>query len=77
MWAAVVSILATFRIEKAKGADGHEIDVKKQFTPGMSMFVMMLIFLGSRTHPSCRHPVPFRCAFVCRSAQREKMLRDT
>jgi len=60
MWAAIVSILATFRIEKAKDADGHEIDVKKQFTPGMSI-----------------HPVPFRCAFVCRSAQTEKILRDT
>jgi hypothetical protein len=33
-----------FRIEKAKGSDGHEIDVKKQFTIGMAMFVTMLAF---------------------------------
>ena len=25
-----------------------------------------------RTHPHCRYPVPFRYAFVCRSAQRKR-----
>jgi len=39
LWAAIVSILATFRIEKAKGPDGREIDVKEQFTSGLAMFV--------------------------------------
>ncbi|KAG1742639.1 cytochrome P450 [Suillus paluster] len=38
-WAAIVSILATIGTEKARGVDGREIDVKKQFTTGMSMFV--------------------------------------
>ncbi|KAG2153366.1 cytochrome P450 [Suillus clintonianus] len=58
-WVAIVSILATFRIEKAKGVDGREIDVKKQYTTGLSI-----------------HPVPFRCALLCRSAQKEKMVRE-
>jgi hypothetical protein len=44
LWAAIVSILATFRVVKAKGADGHEIDVKEQFTTGLAMFVTVLIF---------------------------------
>lgn len=59
VWAAIVSILATFRIEKAKDVEGREIDVKNQFTTGLAI-----------------HPVPFSCAFVCRSAQKEKMVRD-
>lgn len=59
MWTAIVSILATFRIEKAKDVDGRDIDVKKQFTAGSSIY-----------------PVPFRCAFVCRSAQKEEMLKE-
>jgi hypothetical protein len=39
LWAGIVSILATLRIEKAQGIDGHDVDVKKQFTTGLSMFV--------------------------------------
>ena len=41
VWAAVVSILATFRITKAKDADGKEIDVKRQFTTGLAVYVIM------------------------------------
>jgi len=37
VWAAAVSILAAFRITKAKDADGNEIDVKRQFTTGLSV----------------------------------------
>ncbi|KAG1751639.1 cytochrome P450 [Suillus paluster] len=59
VWTAIVSILATFRIEKAKDVDGREIDVKNQFTTGLAI-----------------HPVPFRCAFACRSAQKEKMVKE-
>lgn len=40
MWAGIVSILATLRIEKAQGIDGHDVDVKKQFTTGLTMFVI-------------------------------------
>lgn len=59
LWAGIVSILATLRIEKAKGIDGHDVDVKKQFTTGLSI-----------------HSIPFRCAFVGRSAQKEKLVRE-
>ncbi|KAG1892239.1 cytochrome P450 [Suillus subluteus] len=59
VWAAIVSILATFRIEKAKGVDGRDVDVEKRFTTGLAI-----------------HPVPFRCAFICRSAQKEMMIRE-
>ncbi|KAH0833340.1 cytochrome P450 [Lanmaoa asiatica] len=41
VWTAVVSILAAFRITKAKDADGKEIDVKKQFTTGLAVYVIM------------------------------------
>ncbi|KAG1815622.1 cytochrome P450 [Suillus subaureus] len=58
VWAAIVSILATFRIEKAKDVDGRDVDVEKRFTTGLAI-----------------HPVPFRCAFICRSAQKE-MIRE-
>ncbi|KAF9223367.1 cytochrome P450 [Gyrodon lividus] len=37
VWTAVVSILATFRITKAKDAEGKEIDVKRQFTTGIAV----------------------------------------
>lgn len=59
LWAGIVSILATLRIEKAKGIDGHDVEVKKQFTTGLSI-----------------HSLPFRCAFVGRSAQKEKLVRE-
>ncbi|KAG2042217.1 cytochrome P450 [Suillus americanus] len=59
VWAAIVSILATFRIEKVKGVDGRDVDVEKRFTTGMAI-----------------HPVPFRCAIICRSAQKEMMIRE-
>lgn len=59
LWAAIVSILATLRIEKAKDIDGHDIDVKIQFTTGLTI-----------------HSLPFRCAIVGRSAQREKLARE-
>jgi cytochrome P450 len=59
LWAAIVSILATFRIEKAQDIDGHDVDVKIQFTTGLTI-----------------HSLPFRCAFVARSAQKEKLARE-
>ncbi|KAG8212969.1 cytochrome P450 [Butyriboletus roseoflavus] len=37
VWTAAVSILATFRITKARDADGNEINVKKQFTTGLAV----------------------------------------
>ncbi|EIW83763.1 cytochrome P450 [Coniophora puteana RWD-64-598 SS2] len=37
MWAAIVSILAAFRIEKATDRSGREIEVEEKFTPGLAM----------------------------------------
>ncbi|KAF9238521.1 cytochrome P450 [Melanogaster broomeanus] len=37
VWTAVVSILAAFRITKAKDAEGKEIDVTRQFTTGIAV----------------------------------------
>jgi len=37
VWTAIVSILATFRITKARDMHGREIDVKRQFTTGLSV----------------------------------------
>ncbi|KIJ67856.1 hypothetical protein HYDPIDRAFT_147886 [Hydnomerulius pinastri MD-312] len=37
MWIAMVSILATFRIVKAKDANGQEIGVKKELTHGIAI----------------------------------------
>ncbi|KAI6039873.1 cytochrome P450 [Pisolithus marmoratus] len=37
LWAAIVSILATFRITKAKDAYGKEIPVERKFTTGISV----------------------------------------
>ncbi|KIK97014.1 hypothetical protein PAXRUDRAFT_10437 [Paxillus rubicundulus Ve08.2h10] len=37
IWTAIVSILAAFCITKAKDAEGKEIDVKRQFTTGVSV----------------------------------------
>ncbi|KIJ66983.1 hypothetical protein HYDPIDRAFT_108954 [Hydnomerulius pinastri MD-312] len=36
LWAAMVSILATFRISKAKDMNGHDIDFVPEFTTAMS-----------------------------------------
>ncbi|KAH7884763.1 hypothetical protein F5I97DRAFT_1929597 [Phlebopus sp. FC_14] len=36
---AIVSILATFNITKAKGREGHEISVERWFTTGISVWV--------------------------------------
>lgn len=41
VWTVMVSILATFRITKAKDTDGKEIDVKKQFTSGLAVYVIV------------------------------------
>ena len=46
MWTAVVSVLATFRIIKAKDANGKEIDVKGQFTTGLAVCVIMNVFIA-------------------------------
>ncbi|KAG1747528.1 cytochrome P450 [Suillus occidentalis] len=59
LWAGIVSILAILRIEKAQDIDGRDVDVKKQFTTGLSIRCL-----------------PFRCAFVGRSAQKEKLIRE-
>lgn len=37
VWMAMVSILATFRITKARDVHGREIEVKRQFTTGLSV----------------------------------------
>ncbi|KAF9238500.1 cytochrome P450 [Melanogaster broomeanus] len=36
LWATIVSVLATLRIAKAKNEFGEEIDVKPEFTPGVT-----------------------------------------
>ncbi|KAH7884762.1 cytochrome P450 [Phlebopus sp. FC_14] len=38
VWTAIVSVLAAFRIAKAKDAEGKEINVTKQFTTGIAMY---------------------------------------
>ncbi|KAF9223365.1 cytochrome P450 [Gyrodon lividus] len=58
IFAAIVSILAMFRITKAKDSEGHEIPVEQKFTTGISI-----------------HPISFPCVFVCRSKEREQLLR--
>ena len=36
VWAGIVSILATMRISKARDEFGKEIDVKQEFTSGLT-----------------------------------------
>ncbi|KAH7913526.1 cytochrome P450 [Hygrophoropsis aurantiaca] len=38
MWAAIVSVLSSIRIEKARGPDGKEIEVRPDFTTGMVIY---------------------------------------
>ncbi|KAG1753030.1 cytochrome P450 [Suillus lakei] len=59
LWAAIVSILATFRIEKAKGVDGREIEVRSRFTTGMAMFVDDVDLSGFVTSSTLQTPRPF------------------
>lgn len=60
IWASIVSSLATLRIGKAKDAAGCEIDVKAEFTAGMSLTV---------------RPKPFVCSVEPRSAKAESLIR--
>ncbi|KAH7929834.1 cytochrome P450 [Leucogyrophana mollusca] len=39
LWAAMVSILATFRISKAIDSEGREIDIDAKFTTGIAVYV--------------------------------------
>ena len=41
LWAALVSVLATLRIEKAKDHLGNEIDFDPEFTGGLSRCVVL------------------------------------
>ena len=76
LWAAIVSILATFRIQKAKGPDGQEIDVKQEFTTGLAMFVTMFIFL----HCDLIHFADTQClsvAHLCAVPHRRRICSET
>jgi len=46
IWIAIVNILATFRITKSKDALGQEINVKKEFTAGIAVWVKFLTLLS-------------------------------
>jgi hypothetical protein len=41
LWAAIVSILSIMEIAKAKDDDGKEINVKPEFTSGLTMLVIL------------------------------------
>jgi hypothetical protein len=46
LWAAVVSILSTIRITKAKDSKGMDIPVIPEYTDGLSMLVVRCRYLG-------------------------------
>ncbi|KAG2150439.1 cytochrome P450 [Suillus clintonianus] len=72
MWAAIVSILATFRIEKARDVDGREIDVKPQFTTGITMFVDDVGLSGFASSSVLQKPCPFPlriCVSFCTNGE--------
>jgi hypothetical protein len=78
IWTAVVSILAAFRITKAKDAEGKEIDVERQFTTGISVYVIATIPVVLKlTTVFVRRPVDFPCWFISRSKDREKTIRES
>ncbi|KIK97017.1 hypothetical protein PAXRUDRAFT_137193 [Paxillus rubicundulus Ve08.2h10] len=58
LFVAIASILAMFRITKAKDNENREIPVQRKFTTGISI-----------------HPISFPCTFVCRSEEREQLVR--
>jgi hypothetical protein len=67
VWAAIFSI----RMDKAKGVDGREIEVKSQSPTGIAMLAMFINYIdhsdfaGSSTMVQ---PPPFLLCHLCRSA---------
>jgi hypothetical protein len=52
VWAAIVSVLATFRIAKAKNEFREEIDVKPEFTNGLDkVWCFMARLAGTNALP--------------------------
>lgn len=82
VWLAVVSVLATFKINKAKDAHGREIDFQPEFTTGLAVYVSHLVsaelnFAGSSHFFLQSHPKPFPCEIVPRSSKAEKLIHAT
>ena len=79
VWTAIVSILATFCITKANDANGKVIDVKRRFTTGLSVYVLIVNAnrgkLNGDTLES-RRPVAFPCRFISRSNERVQTIRE-
>ena len=75
----MVSLLSTFNVGKAKGADGIEIEIDPEaLTGGVIRQVqdLSLSQYSSDEHHISSAPEPFVCSIVPRSARAESLIRD-
>jgi hypothetical protein len=76
LWAAIVSILSTVRITKAKDSEGKDIPVIPGYTTGLSMLVLFHWYLGSVDFFCLNsQPTPFAFAITSINSQREEHMR--
>jgi hypothetical protein len=75
----MVSLLSTFNVGKAKGANGVEIEIDPEaVTGGVIRQVQDLLYrrISSDEHHISSAPEPFVCSIIPRSARAESLIRD-
>jgi hypothetical protein len=72
-----VSVLATFRIAKAKDLDGNEIDIDPLYSDGLAMLIFLPIRDLRFLNLTCSHPEPFRCSISPRTEAAKKLVQGT
>jgi hypothetical protein len=77
VWATIVSVLATFRIAKAKDVDGNEIDIDPLYSDGLLRYIFLSIRDLRFLNLTCSHPGPFQCSISPRSEAAKKLVQGT
>ncbi len=73
MWIAIASILAVFRLGKAKDNLGNEIEIEGKYTDGIVRYVPPDIAPSRLTH-YYSSPLPFECSMEPRSEAARKLI---
>lgn len=77
VWIAIASILAVFRISKAKDSAGNIIEVPDEYIDGLVTSVVLQLLPALSHQKHSRAPVPFECAIVPRSEASRKLITET
>lgn len=81
IWATIVSVLATFTLEKVKDDTGRDTELEIKYTDGVSRYLTsnsnLKIDILLTGWCLSSHPLPFQCSIRPRSAEARQLILNT